>query len=46
LLVTASTYDARRVLDLHDQGVRAAVMEFGGAQVAALYEGDLAREYR
>ena len=38
--------DTLRVLDLHDPGVRAAVMEFDGAQVAALYEGDLAREYR
>ena len=38
--------DTMRVLDLHDPGVRAAVMEFDGAQVAALYEGDLAREYR
>jgi len=35
-----------RVLDIHDLGVRAAVLEFDGAQVGSLYEGDLARDYR
>lgn len=38
--------DTLRVLDLHDPGVRAAVLEFDGAQVASLYEGDLARDFR
>lgn len=38
--------DELRVLDLHHSGVRAAVMEFDGAQVAGLYEGDLARDFR
>jgi hypothetical protein len=31
--------DQLRVLDLHDQGIRAEAMEFDGAQVPALYEG-------
>jgi type III restriction enzyme len=35
-----------RVIDLHDSDVRAEVMEFKGAQVSALYEGPLSREYR
>ncbi|MFN6121888.1 MAG: DEAD/DEAH box helicase [Actinomycetes bacterium] len=35
-----------RVLDLHDAAVRAAVLSFDGAQVSALYEGKLARDYR
>ncbi len=38
--------DKLLVLDLHDPAVRSAVVSFDGAQVAALYEGDLAREYR
>ena len=38
--------DQLRVLDLHDPAVRAEVMEFDGAQVSALYEGPLARDYR
>jgi len=38
--------DQLRVLDLHDPGVRAEVMEFDGAQVSALYEGPHARDYR
>jgi len=35
-----------RVLDLHSPAVRAAVMEFDGAQVASLYECPLARDFR
>ena len=38
--------DQLRVLDLHDPGIRAEAMEFDGAQVSALYEGSLARDYR
>ena len=38
--------DQLRVLDLHDPGVRAEVMEFDGVQVSALYEGPHARDYR
>ena len=34
-----------RVLDLTDADVRAAVLEFEGAKVSALYESDIARPY-
>jgi len=44
--VVVKVGDTLRVLDLHEAGVRAAVMEFDGAQVASLYEGSLARDYR
>jgi hypothetical protein len=38
--------DQLRVLDLHEAAVRSAVLAFDGAQVSALYEGKLARDYR
>lgn len=34
-----------RVLDLHDPKLRDSVLSFEGAQVSALYEGELARQY-
>lgn len=41
----AKADDKLRVLDLKDEKVRAAVRDFEGGKVTALYESDAARDY-
>ena len=42
----ANVDDRLRVLDLHEAAVRTEVLSFEGTQLAALYDGPIAHDYR